>query len=101
MYDKLRRLYWWPKMRAEDYLTKWVEAFATSNQQSETIAHLLAETYIVCRHGAPEEVLSDRGSNFLPNVILELYCVLGMKINTTEYHPQTWACREVQFNNPR
>ena len=156
VYDKLRRLYWWPKMRAEvrsfcrsclscasrkgpgrairpplqpiltkgpfhrvgvdvlqmplsssgnkyivvfmDYLTKWVETFATSNQQSATIARLLAEN-IVCRHGVPEELLSDRGSNFLSDLILELCCVLGMKkINTSGYHPQTDGLVE-KFNS--
>ena len=156
VYDKLRRLYWWPKMRAEvrrfcrsclscasrkgpgrairpplqpiptkgpfhrvgvdvlkmplsssgnkyiivfmDYLTKWVEAFATSDQRSETIARLLAEN-IVCRHGVPEELLSDRGTNFLSDLILELCCIVGMKkINTSGYHPQTDGLVE-KFNS--
>ena len=81
-----------------DYLTKWVEAFATSDQQSETIARLLAEN-IVCRHGVPEELLSDRGTNFLSDLILELCCIVGMKkINTSGYHPQTDGLVE-KFNS--
>ena len=47
-----------------DYLTKWVEAFPTP-------ATLLIE-HIICRHGVPEELLSDRGTNFLSDLILEL-----------------------------
>ena len=70
------------------YLTKWVEAFPTSDQQATTIANLLIE-HIICRHGVPEELLSDRGTNFLSDIILELCSLLGIKkINTSGYHPQ-------------
>ena len=41
-----------------DYLTKWVEAYPTADQMSETIARLLID-HIVCRHGVPAELLSD------------------------------------------
>ena len=55
--------------------------------QLETIARLFAEN-IVCRHGVPEELLYDRGTNFLSDVILELCCVLGIKkVITSGYHP--------------
>ena len=54
-----------------DYLTKWVEAFPTSDQQATTIAELLVE-HIICRHGVPNELLSDRGTNFLSDIILEI-----------------------------
>ena len=46
-----------------DYLTKWVEAYSAPNQRAETIARLLVDN-IVCRHGVPEELLSDCGVNF-------------------------------------
>ena len=77
-----------------------MEAFATSNQQLATIAlpAYWLKTYIVCRHGVHEELLSDRGSNFLSDLILELCCVLGMKINTSGYHPQTDGLVE-KFNS--
>ena len=51
-----------------DYLTKWVEAFAISDQSAETIAR----QEIFCRHGAPEELLSDRGANFLSELISKI-----------------------------
>ena len=71
-----------------DYLTKWVEAFPTSDQKAETIARLFVEN-IVCNHGVPEELLSDRGSNFLSELIQEVCKLLGVKkINTSGYHPQ-------------
>ena len=37
-----------------NYLTKWPEAFAVANQNSETIAKLLVEE-IICRHGSPKK----------------------------------------------
>lgn len=72
-----------------DYLTKWPEVFATTDQSSLTIAKLLVE-HIVPRHGVPRELLSDRGGSFLSHLIMELYQLLGVKkVNTTAYHPQT------------
>ncbi len=35
-----------------DYLTKWVEVVAITDQKAETIAQMFVE-YIICRHGAP------------------------------------------------
>ena len=71
-----------------DYLTKWVEACATQDQTSETIARLLVDT-VVCRHGVPAELLSDRGANLLSELIRNVCSLLGVhKINTTAYHPQ-------------
>ena len=71
-----------------DYLTKWVEAFPTSDQKAETIAKLFVES-VVSRHGVPEELLSDRGPNFLSELIQEICNLLGVKkINTSGYHPQ-------------
>ena len=72
-----------------DYLTEWVEAYPVPDQRTETIARLLVEN-IVCRHGVPEELLSDRGANFLSDLILQMCSLLGMKkVNTSGYHPQT------------
>ena len=72
-----------------DYLTKWPEVFATINQEALTIAKLIAER-IVPVHGVPQELLSDRGSNFLSKLIYELYWLLGKhKVITCAYHPRT------------
>lgn len=72
-----------------DYLTKWPEVFAVSDQSAATIAKLLVEN-IVSRHGVPAEVLSDRGSAFLSGLMKEVESLLGFhKVNTTAYHPQT------------
>ena len=72
-----------------DYLTKWVEAFPTADQKATTIARLLVEN-IICRHGIPQELLSERGANFRSKLILEVCSLFGMKkINTSGYEPQT------------
>ena len=81
-----------------DYFTKWPEAFAVADQKAETIARLFAEE-IICRHGIPEKLLSDRGANFLSNLVLELCKILGVrKLNTSGYHPQTDGMVE-RFNS--
>ena len=72
-----------------DYLTKWVEAYPIQDQKAETVARVLVEE-VICRHGAPERLLSDRGSNFLSELIAEVCRLLQIKkINTSGYHPQT------------
>ena len=72
-----------------DYLTKWPEAFATKDQTALTIAQLFIK-HVVCRHGVPNQLLSDRGAAFLSQLMQEVCKVLGVKkINTTAYHPQT------------
>ena len=72
-----------------DYLTKWPEVFATSDQTSVTIAQLLVE-HVISRHGVPSELLSDRGTAFLAKLMLDVYKLMGIrKSNTTAYHPQT------------
>ena len=81
-----------------DYLTKWVEAFAVKDQSAQTIAHLLVEE-IFCRHGAPQQLLSDRGANFLSELVLEVCKILEIKkVNTSGYHPQTNGMVE-KFNS--
>ena len=81
-----------------DYLTKWPEAFAIPDQKAETIAKLFVD-HIICRHGIPEELLSDRGANFLSSLMQEVCQLLGVKkLNTSGYHPQTDGLVE-KFNS--
>jgi len=60
------------------------------NQSSEATAKFLIDNAI-CHHGAPNQLLSDRGTNLQSDLIIMDICHLtGMKkINTTAYHPQT------------
>jgi len=72
-----------------DALTKWPEAFAVENIDAVTTARLLVDE-IVCRHGAPRTLLSDRGANFLSKLVREVCKLINTKkINTSSYHPQT------------
>ena len=71
-----------------DYLTKWVEVFATPDQTALTIARLFVEN-VISRHGVPRELLPDRGANFLSSLLQEVCKEMGVhKVNTTAYHPQ-------------
>ena len=71
-----------------DYFTKWPEVFAVPNQKAETIARLLVE-FVTSWHGVPELLLSDRGPNFLSELVNEVCGLVGtVKINTAGYHPQ-------------
>ena len=80
-----------------DYLTKWPEVFATKDQTALTIAELFVEE-IVCRHGVPSQLLSDRGAAVLSRLLKEICNLLRVKkINTTAYHPQTNGLTE-RFN---
>ena len=72
-----------------DYLTKWLEVFAASDQSAIDISSLLVE-HIVPRHGVPIELLSDREGAFLSKLMTEIYKLLWIhKSKTTAYHPQT------------
>ena len=60
-----------------------------ADQKAETIACTFIE-HVVCRHGSLEELLSDRGANFLLSPTQSVCQVLGVKkLNTSGYHPQT------------
>ena len=53
----------------------------------------LAELYmarIVCLHGVPKKIVSDRGSQFTSRFWKKIHEVLGTQLNfSTAYHPQT------------
>ena len=81
-----------------EYLTRWPEAFAVPNIDARTIANLLVER-ILARHGAPRTLLSDRGTNFLSNLVRSVCDLINTKkVNTTAYHPQADGIVE-RFNH--
>ena len=70
-------------------MTKWVEAYAVCDQTSETIAALLIDN-IVCKHGVPVKLISDRGANFLSSLMMDICQLTGIKkLNITAYHPRS------------
>jgi Integrase zinc binding domain/Integrase core domain len=82
---------------ATDYLTKWVEARAVRNAKKEDIAQFLWEE-IICRHGCPRELLSDRGAAFVSKIVERLLLIIGTTHRlSSAYHPQTNGLTE-RFN---
>ena len=74
---------------AIDYLTKWTEARALEKASAEEVAQFIFED-IICRHGCPKIILSDRGTHFV-NKIVDNLCE-NFKIKhqlSSPYHPQT------------
>ena len=59
-----------------DYLTKWPEVFSAPDQKAETITKLLVENVVAC-HGVPEQLLCDRGTDFLSEDI-QVCALLGV-----------------------
>ena len=72
-----------------DYLTKWPEAIPIPNKKAPTVAQAYV-TQIICRHGAPESILTDQGKEFVNEVLLFINQMLGTNVRrTSAYHPQT------------
>ena len=72
----------------QDLFTKWPFAFAVPDQKTGRIARLLAEE-VIPFFGVPEALLSDRGTNLLSHLMIDLCKMSGIdKLNTTAYHPQ-------------
>lgn len=72
----------------QDCFSRYAEAVPIKDQSAETIAREIA-TNIICRHGAPERLLTDQGTNFVSEVMRSLCKMLKIKkIQTTSYHPQ-------------
>lgn len=74
---------------ASDYLTWYCEIAALSSVISSQVARFLIDN-VFKTHGFVSKILSDRGTNFLSEVMQDLYDQLSIeKINTTHYQPQT------------
>ena len=72
-----------------EYTTRYVMTMAMENQTAKTVAkHFVYE--VLLKYGAPENVLTDQGRNFLSSLISEICVQFNIKqIRTTAYHPQT------------
>ena len=80
-----------------DHYTKWVEAFALPNLQTQTTINKLI-VGIICRHGCPDEVLTDRGPAFISAAAHLFWKAIRVKkIFMTRYHSRTNAVTE-RFN---
>ncbi|OWZ17218.1 LOW QUALITY PROTEIN: hypothetical protein PHMEG_0008869 [Phytophthora megakarya] len=74
------------------YFTRWAEAFAIQALDSITFVNVMIDG-VICRHGVPGQLLSDRGTNFTSKLARSLYQTLGIKKlfvpRTTHRHRDT------------
>lgn len=73
---------------AVDHFTKWVEARALEEADAQSIISFLHDD-VICRHGVPKIMSTDRGSEFineLMEAVTRIYDIHHVK--TTAYHPQ-------------
>ena len=71
-----------------DHSTRWPILTALSDIEASTVARVFFDR-VVCEHGCPKTLLSDRGTNFLSKVVLEVCRKMQtQKLNTSAYHPK-------------
>jgi Integrase zinc binding domain/Integrase core domain len=74
---------------AMDYLTKWPEARAVPRATAEETTKFIYEE-IICRHGCPQKILTDRGTHFKNQLVENLMKEFEIQhLLSTPYHPQT------------
>ena len=72
---------------AVDYVTKWVEAIATQQNDARTVIKFLKK-YIFTRFGTPRALISDGGSHFCNRPLQSLLRKYGVTHRVaTPYHP--------------
>ena len=71
-----------------DYATRYPEAIPMKHVDAGSVAEELIKVF--SRVGVPREILTDQGTNFTSQLLIELYRMLHIQpIRTTPYHPQT------------
>jgi hypothetical protein len=72
-----------------DYASRFVMTIPMVDQTARTVAsHLVNE--VITKYGAPEQILTDQGSNFLSELVKQICELFKIKqLKTTSYHPQT------------
>ncbi|GJW42792.1 putative reverse transcriptase domain-containing protein [Tanacetum coccineum] len=81
MYQDLKKLYWWPNMKAE------IATYETDSMEKLTRQYLKE---VVLRHGVPVLIISDRDSKLTSHLWKSLNEALGTQLDmSTAYHPQT------------
>lgn len=72
-----------------DYMTRWAITRAIPRETAQAIASMLIED-IYLQFGAPETILSDRGTSFRSLLLAEIFKEFEVRhITSTPYHPQT------------
>ncbi|KAG1177838.1 hypothetical protein G6F36_010757 [Rhizopus arrhizus] len=76
-------------LMAVDYTTNWPIARALQNATGEEIVKFIYEE-IVMRFGCPEEIISDRGANFMSKIVKQYIKKIKTKHNlTSAFHPRS------------
>nr|GEW89531.1 putative reverse transcriptase domain-containing protein [Tanacetum cinerariifolium] len=84
MYYDLKKLYWWPNMKADIATYVLNEKFKTKK-----LTRLYLKE-IVCKHGVPVSIILDRDPIFASRFWRSLQESLGTNLNmSTAYHPQS------------
>ncbi|UYV66998.1 hypothetical protein LAZ67_4003622, partial [Cordylochernes scorpioides] len=74
---------------ATDYLTRYAMTKAIPNGSSEEVGKFIVED-VILKHGAPRELISDRGRTFISHTIRDINNLCGTTHRfTSAYHPQT------------
>ncbi|UYV73997.1 hypothetical protein LAZ67_11001769 [Cordylochernes scorpioides] len=74
---------------SEDYLSRYAITRAIPNGSAEEVAKFMVED-ILLKHGAPRELISDRGRTFISRTLKEINDLCGtIHRFTSAYHPQT------------
>ncbi|KAL4386806.1 hypothetical protein GQ457_09G017360 [Hibiscus cannabinus] len=80
---------------AVDYVSKWVEAIATSRNDAQTVLKFVHK-HIFTRFGVPQAIISDEGTHFDNKLITKAAQRYGIRHKiATAYHPQTNGQAEV------
>jgi transposase InsO family protein len=73
-----------------DRLTKVAHFIPVKTSYSSVVLVELYMSQIVCLHGVPKKIVSDRGTQFTSHFWQQLHEALGMHLNLIlAYHPQT------------
>ena len=74
--------------------SKWIEIYPLKTMTAIEVADLFYRNFI-CRYGAPDKILTDRGQQFMSKVLQEICNIFQItKLKTSSYRPQTNATVE-------
>nr|GEZ65159.1 reverse transcriptase domain-containing protein [Tanacetum cinerariifolium] len=94
MYQDLKRLYWWPNIKAEiaTYVSKCLTCVKVKIEYQKPSEKLTRQYLkeVVSRHGVPVSIISDQDGRFTSNFWKSLNKALGTLLDmSTAYHPET------------
>ena len=74
---------------ATDLFSRWVETMPLADQSAKSVAKAFLEC-VILRHGVPQTLLTDQGTNFESHLMKEICDLLNIrKVRTSTFHPRT------------